>query len=391
MKSLPTLLLCIMTIGSSIVCNAEQPAIKIGALYNITGDMAPIDLPASRGSRLAAKRIDEKGGLLDGKTLELIVVDTKTDMKEASKAAEQLVSMGVAAGLGYGDTDSVLAAGPVFQQHGIPFLTSGATDPFLPEEIGPCLFMVSFGDDDQARAMAEFAYATLGTRNAAIWTNGSSRFTKILSKFFKERYRSLGGNVLEDRSFDAGQTDFSAFIQSLKKSSPRPDVLFISGLPSDAVPTVGQVRKAGIRLPILSGDGFDADLIERLPQPEEADGVYFSTHDYRGSNRPEVTAFVDAYEKEYGKAPENAFAALGYDAVNLLADAVNRAKTTEPKAVAKALAETHDFKAVTGEISFTRPGRAPVAIIGIPNGTYRLMKTWTGGNHTLPRRDPATK
>ena len=242
--------------------------------------------------------------------------------------------------------------------------------------------MVSFGDNDQAHAMAEFAYKTLETRNVVIWTHESSRYTRILSKFFKERYVSLGGKLLEERFIGTGQKDFSTLIQSLNKCVPQADVVFISGLPSDAVPTVDALRKAGIRLPILSGDGFDADLIERLPQPEAANDVYFSTHEYRGSKRPEVTAFVDAYEKAYGQVPENAFAALGYDAVDLLADAVKRAKTTEPKALAKALAETRGFKAVTGEISFTRPGHvtvAPVAIVGVKNGTYQLIETWTPG------------
>ena len=130
----------------------------------------------------------------------------------------------------------------------------------------------------------------------------------------------------------------------------------------------------------MSGDGFDIDLLTLLPKQEDGNGVYFATHAYLQSKRPEVVSFVKAYREEYGKAPENSFAALGYDAVNLLANAIERAGGTDSQAIAKALAETREFKAVTGDISFTRPSRVPivpVGIVAIQNQQYQLMTSWT--------------
>ncbi len=380
MRFVLMLLTCILAVGLPAICEAEQPAVKLGALYNLTGGMSTIDAPACRGSQLAAKLLNEKRGLLNGRKLELIVIDTKTDTKTAVTGAEKLVSMHVAAGLGYGDSDSVLAAAPVFDKHGVPFLTTGATDPELPKKIGRFMFMTPFGDNDQAYAMADFAYKTLKARNVVVWINESTVFTRVLAKFFKEHYIALGGKIIEEQPFKSGQKDFSGSIQSLKKLSPRPDAVFISGNPTDAMSTVSRIRKAGIKLPILSGDGFDANLLTRLPKPEDAEGVYFATHAYFKSKRPEVIAFVKAYKKEYGKPPENSFAALGYDAVNLLADAIERAGTTENKAVAKALRETRRFKAVSGDMSFSRSSRVPVVPVGIvavKNEQYQLMTTWT--------------
>jgi len=380
MRSLLTIAICAMIIIPSAACKAEQPAIKLGALYNLTGVMSAIDSPACRGSLLAAKLVNGKGGLLNGRKLELIVIDTKTDLKAAVKGASKLVSIPVVAGLGYGDSDSVLAAAPVFEKHGIPFLTTGATDPELPKKIGRFMFMTPFGDNDQAYAMADFAYKTLKARNIVVWTNESTVFTRVLATFFKERYLALGGKIVEEKLFKSGRKDFSAFIKSLKKLSPRPDAVFVSGNPGDATPTVEELRNGGIKLPILSGDGFDTGLLSRLPNPQDAEGVYFTTHAYLESKRAEVAAFVKAYKMEYGKTPENSYAALGYDAVNLLANAVGRAKSADPKAIANALAETRGFKAVTGEISFTRPNRVPVVpvgIIAIKNGKYHLMTSWT--------------
>lgn len=380
MRSLLTIAICVMIIIPSAACKAEQPAIKLGALYNLTGVMSAIDSPACRGSLLAAKHVNEKGGLLNGRKLELIVIDTKTDLKAAAKRAATLVSTPVTAGLGYGDSDYVLAAAPVFEKHGIPFLTTGATDPELPKKIGRFMFMTPFGDNDQADAMADFAYKTLKARNIVVWTNESTVFTRVLARFFKDRYLAFGGKIVEEKLFKSGRKDFSGLIQSLQKLSPRPDAVFISGNPGDAKPTVEQLRNAGIKLPILSGDGFDTGLLSRLPNPQDADGVYFATHAYLESKRAEVAAFVKAYKKEYGRIPENSYAALGYDAVNLLANAVERAESADPKAIANALADTRGFKAVTGEISFTRPSRVPVVpvdIVAIKDGKYHLMTSWS--------------
>ncbi|MFC1834801.1 ABC transporter substrate-binding protein, partial [Thermodesulfobacteriota bacterium] len=305
MRSLLAIALCVIICTTSAVCGAEEPAIKLGALYNLTGGMAGIDTPAFRGSLLATKLLNLKGGLLNGKKLELVVVDTKTDTKKAAEGAAKLVSIPVVAGLGYDDSDSVLAAAPVFEKHKIPFLTAGATDPELPKKIGKFIFMTPFGDNDQACAMANFAYKSLKARNVVLWTNDSTDFTRVLAKYFKECYARLGGKIVLEQKFKAGLKDFSAFIESLKKLSPQPDAIFVSGNPEDAPGTVDQLRNAGIKLPILSGDGFDANLLTLLPKPKNAEGVYFASHAYFKSKRPEVVAFVKAYEKAYGKAPQN--------------------------------------------------------------------------------------
>ena len=110
-----------------------------------------------------------------------------------------------------------------------------------------------------------------------------------------------------------------------------------------------------------------------------ANDVYFSTHTYREDNRAEVQAFVEAYEKEYSRPPENAFAALGFDAVGLIADAIKRAGSTDGKALRAALADTKGFKAVTGEITYSRPSGVPmkgVSIISVHNGQYKVEEVW---------------
>lgn len=352
--------------------------IKLGALYNLTGGMSSIDAPALNGAKLQAKLINDQGGVL-GKKLEIIGIDTKTDQKAAAIGAKKALASGVIAGLGYGDTTFVMAAAPLFQKKGIPFVTSGATHPMLPQWVGDRMFMVPFGDDDQSFAIADYAYNELGVRNVVVWTDNSMDFTKALSKFFKQRFQELGGKLILEDFFMMGDKDFSAQIARLKNTSPKADAVFISAIPNEAGLTVKQIREAGLSLPVVSGDGFDTELVTTVPGDKLANDVYFSTHTYREDNRPEVVAFVTAYQKEYNRPPENAFAALGFDAVGLIADAIKRAGTTDGKALAAALRETKGFKAVTGEITYSRPSGVPmkgVSIISVHGGKYKVEKIW---------------
>ncbi len=357
---------------------AAEP-IKVGLLYNLTGGLASLDVPALAGSKLKAKQINEAGGLLGGRQLELIVLDTKTDQQETAKGAQKMLSENVAAGIGYSDTTFVMAAAPLFQDKKIPFITFGATHPELPTWVGDHMFMTPFGDDDQSFAIADYTYDKLGARRVVVWTDESMDFTKALSKFFKQRFIERGGEIVQGDAFMMGDTDFSAQIARLQAVDPKPDAVFISAIPSEAGLSVKQIREQGITMPIVSGDGFDTELVADVPGPKLANDVFFSTHTYRADDRKEVLDFVAAYKKEYGKDPENAFAPLGYDAVGLLANAIERAGSDEPAKIRDALAATRDYPAVTGTISYTRKNMVPpkpVAIIAVQNGEYEMLEIW---------------
>ena len=379
MKVRTVVLILAMIVTSASLYAGEIQPIRIGALYNRTGAMSAIDEPAVKGVRLAVQLINERGGILNGRKLEIICINTKTDLKVAAVAAKALVPESIVAGIRYGDTDYVLAAAPLFQKKGIPFITSGATDPNLPQRVGSELFMVAYGDNEQAAAMAHYAFKELKARNIAVLTNRSAHFTRILSKYFKQSFQALGGKIIADLEFGKDHKEIGELVDRIKKLSPSADAVYIAAIPPDVAPIVKPLRKVGIKVPIISGDGFDSDLSKVLGSSKLTENIYFTTHAFRGDDRPEVIAFVEAYKKKYGEKPNDAFAALGFDAVNLVAAAINRAKVVDSKALTKALSETKGFKAVTGEISYTQQNRVPtkpIAIVSFNNGKYQLVKTW---------------
>ncbi|MDQ7833426.1 MAG: ABC transporter substrate-binding protein [Desulfovibrionaceae bacterium] len=362
-------------------CAAAAAPIKVAALYNTSGGMSSIDTPGLRGAKLAAKHINARGGV-GGRPIELVVFDTATDPQAAAHAAHKALAEGVAAGIGYGDTNYVLAAAPPFMEKGVPFITSGATHPDLPKRLGANFFMVPFGDDDQAHAIADYAREDLGLKRVAVWTDASMDFTTALSRYFQERFRAKGGEVVLTDEFKAGERDFSALVARLKNAEPRPEAVFVAAVPDEAGVIVQQIRRAGLALPILSGDGFDTELVATVPGPELAHGVYFSTHTFRGDARPKVQRFVADYRAEYGVAPESAFAALGYDAVMLVADAYRRAGKGDTQTLRQALRGTRHFEGVTGRIDYSRTSGVPqkaVSIIGVTGGAYTVKEVWRPG------------
>lgn len=371
---------CLLLVGSVFPAGAAE-TIKIGALYNLTGDMAPVDVPAMKGARLQAKLINRAGGLLNGRQVEVVGIDTKTDLKAAAAGARQLLSQGVVAAIGYGDTNFVLAAAPAFQKQGLPFVTSGATLPDLPRLVGNCLFMAAFGDNDQAAAIAEFLSSRLKARSAVIWTDKNMDYAKALSKYFRQSFSLLGGKILQEQFFSSPQ-DFPGLIAAFKAAKLKPDIIFIASGPEAAGLAVKQIRGAAINTPIAGGDSFDSAALLTIPGPELAHDLYFSTHSFRDETGPEVRSFIKAYRQEYGQPPADAFAALGFDALGLVAAAIKQAGTTAPAALCRALAHIKGYHGVTGIISYTRSSgvpEKPVSIIGVEKGHFQRLWDWHSG------------
>jgi branched-chain amino acid transport system substrate-binding protein len=345
---------------------AQEP-IKIGGAFNLTGALASLDVPAANGAKLAVKEINAAGGVL-GRPLELVVYDGKTDPATITNIATQMISGDhVVAITGFTDSDSALALGPIAQRNKIPFVTAGATSPLLPTQIGDYMFLEPFGDNVQAAVGAEFAMKKWGNK-AYLLYDKATEYTNLLAGYFKDAFTHAGGQVLLEDSYKSGDTSYSAQITKLKALSTQPDFLYISAMPDDIGTIVKQVRQAGVNLPIVGGDGYDTPLLVQVAGPASND-VYFTTHALMTmDSTPAVAKFIQAYNAEYGKDPENAFAALGYDSVHLIANAITQANSTDPTKIRDALQATTDLPGVTGAISYVDGKRVPqkqVTVIGV--------------------------
>jgi branched-chain amino acid transport system substrate-binding protein len=351
--------------------------IVVGAVFSITGSQASIDLPAYNGFKLAAKQINEAGGI-NGKQIRIAFSDAASETTTLTNVVSQLIENDGAVALG-GTNDSTfaLAAGPIAQAAGVPFVVTGGTLPTLTDQVGNYAFQACFSDDLQAQAIADFSSEELGAKTAWALVDQAYDFTTALNTFFQKRFTDNGGKIVLEDSYKSGDTDYSAQIARLQALPTPPDVLFVSAIPNEAGIITQQIRQAGLMQPIVSGDGYDTPLVAEVAGDNSKD-VYFSTHVSLESKDAVVQDFVKAYTDEYGTAPENAFAALGYDTMNLIADGLKRATDdTDPASIRDAIASTTGLVAVTGTISFSEGVRKPtkdVTIMGIVNKVPTFVK-----------------
>jgi branched-chain amino acid transport system substrate-binding protein len=358
---------------------AAGETIRIGMPANLTGDLSSLDGPMVSGAKLKAQQINAAGGVL-GKMLELVIVDTRTDRATVAAEGKQLIARRPAAIVAYTDSDSVLTLGPLAQEAGIPFVTPGATSPKLPGEIGDALFLACFGDNVQAAAGAEFLHRTLRARTVYLLSDTTNVYTTLLSSYFKQAFAHDGGTILLEDTYKADDVSIASQIARLLALPAKPDALYVAALPDDIGPLVKQLRAAGVNQPIVGGDGYDTPLLLGIGGAA-ANDVYFSTHVYMAEDGTDaVKAFYAAYKAAYGRAPENAFAGLGYDAVGLVAQAIAKAGSAEPTKIRATLATTENFAGITGTVSYRPGSRIPdksVAIIGVKDGRLSLAAELT--------------
>ena len=378
MKRLLSMLLA-LTMLVAISGTALADSIKIGAIYNLTGGQASLDQPSLNGFQMAADEINAAGGI-NGTPVEVVAIDGKTEQDAVSNAVTKMIDVDkVVAVAGLSDSNYAMAAGMIAQEAGIPFVTSGATLPSLPDLVGDKTFLAAYGDNVQAYACAEYLYNDLGYTKCYLLTDNSMEFTTTLSSFFKEKFTALGGTIVLEDVYMNKDPDFSAQIDRFLAGAKDAQAMFIAGVPDDAGVIVKQFRDKGATQTVISGDGFDTPLLIEVAGAQ-AEGVLVATHTSLKNTSPIIQNFVKAYTAKYGTAPENAFAALGYDTMYLLADAIKRAGSTDGAAIAKAIGETSGLEGVTGTITYKDGSHVPmksVTINTVKNGEFDFVKQVT--------------
>ena len=326
--------------------------VKIGAIGELTGANASYGTSMMRGFKLAVKEINAAGGV-NGKKLQLVEADTKSEPAEAANSMSKLISQDkVPMVTGIFTSSSAIAACNISETSKIPFLAIGATNPAVTVgkdgKTKPNTFRVCFIDPLQGTVGANFVLNELKAKKAAIYVDNSSDYAKGLADFFKQAYTAKGGSIVAEEAYLQKDTDFKAVLTKIKAAAP--DVLYVPGYYEEVGKIVKQSRELGINCAIVGGDGWDSPKLAEIAGAAALNNTFFTNHYSPDSDSAESKAFVATFEKEYQQKPD-APAVLGYDGIKLLADAMKRAGSTDSAKVAAALADTKSFKAVTGETS----------------------------------------
>jgi len=332
---------------------ASSNEIKIGVVYELTGNTATFGASATNGAKLAFKEINAKGGVL-GKQIQAVVADNKGEPSESSNAMTKVITQDkVVAVTGFTTSSNAIAASTVAEANKVPFITAAATNPkvTVDEKTGKVkdnTFRVCFIDPFQGTVGANFALNSLKVKNAAIMIDNSSDYSKGLAQFFKDAFTKGGGAILAEEAYLQKDQDFKTVLTKIKALNPA--MIYVPGYYEEVGKIAKQAREMGITVPIVGGDGWDSPKLTEIAGGAALNNTFFTNHYSVEDKSPASKAFVDAYTKEYGQAPD-AMAVLGYDAAYVLVDAIKRANSTEPAKIREALAATKDFQAVTGVLT----------------------------------------
>ncbi len=336
--------------------------IVIGHYASLTGSTAVFGISADEGARLAVDELNGSGGVL-GRKIKLVTEDTQSKPEEAVTAVQKLINQDkVVAMLGEIASNRSLAAAPICQKAKIPMLSPASTNPKV-TKVGNYIFRACFIDTFQGPVMADFAMKSVNgphARKLAVFYDVKNDYSLGLREVFIARVKELGGEIVADESFGEGDVDFRAQLNKIKATNP--DAIWVPGYYQEVALIAGQARQLGITVPLLGGDGWDADSLAKS-SAGGIDGCFFSNHYASDDKSPAVQKFISTYKAKYnGKLPD-AMAILGYDSMLLMADAIKRAGNTDGKAVRDALAKTKDFAGAAGNITIDKDRNAQKPIV----------------------------
>jgi len=321
------------------------PVINVGVFLPLKGLGQGSANEVLNGLAMAAEEVNTGGGVI-GHLLRLVVRDTRSETARAEKAARDLVSedkaVALIGGLSAGSAEAAMAA----DEMRIPLLALGSTMPGIPSH-EPWIFRICQTDFHSGRVMAKFA-ATLGAQRALVIYDPADEFSKTLAVAFGKQFkRNPDARIIVGEPFTTGTVDFTKHLQTVKKKNP--DVVYLP-LPADqAAPILRKARELGLTMPFLGTANWDSLEFPSMVG-DSGNNTYFPGRFNPDGPSDAVQLFLEGYERKNGNLP-SASAAMGYDALVVLADAIRRANSTEPEKLRKTLASTQAFPGLTGDIT----------------------------------------
>ncbi|HKN82509.1 MAG TPA: ABC transporter substrate-binding protein [Pyrinomonadaceae bacterium] len=350
----------------------DKGPIVVGYYGDLSGRTSSFGQSTKNGVYMAADEINKAGGI-NGRQVEIVTEDDQGEPNKAATVVTKLINQDqVHALLGEVASSNSLAAAPKAQEAKVPMISPSSTNPQV-TQVGDYIFRVCFIDPFQGEVMAKFAANNLKAKRAAILYDFNSDYSRGLYQFFKRSFTSLGGKIVSEQSYTQGDRDFSGQLTAIR--SENPDVIYVPGYYGEVGVISNQTRQLGIKAPLLGGDGWDAPQLWQLGGAS-LNGNYISNHYSVDDPSPAIQKFVADYKARYGILPD-ALAALGYDSMKVLADAVKRAGTTENAKLRDAIGQTKNFPGVTGQITIDQNRNAvkPAVVLKLQDGKFHYETT----------------
>ncbi|HPC73153.1 MAG TPA: ABC transporter substrate-binding protein [Syntrophales bacterium] len=348
----------------------DKDTVRIGCWLPMTGGVAAYGQMEYAGVQVAR----EMKPTVLGKKVELFLADTKSDKIEAATAMDRLLKKNkVHAVIGEAISGNTMAGAPIADKAKIPVVAPTATNPLVTQN-REYIFRVCFIDPFQGEVAAKYAYNTMKARRAALIVDIAQDYCVGLANFFTKSFTKLGGKVVATTYCQTGDQDFTAQLSAIMAA--KPDFLYLPNYYTEDALVCKQAEELGLKVPVMSADGAQAPELLSIGG-KAVEGFLFTGHFAKEAAKTDIAKkYIAAYEKKTGKEASG-FDALGADAYFAILDAMERAKSTDGPKVRAALANTKNFKGVSGVINIGPDGNAvkSMVILQVKNGKFQYLTT----------------
>ena len=333
----------------------QTQVVKLGHAGPISGGIAHIGKDTENGVRLAVEDLNAQGLVIGGKkiTFELAAEDDAGDPRQATAVAQKLCDQNVAGLVGHLQSGTSIPAASVYSKCDLPNITASASNPDLTKPGYKTTFRLIANDNALGAALAVFAADTLKLKNVAV-IDDRTAYGQGVANVFKATAQQKGMKVVAEEFTNDKATDFMAILTSIKNK--KPDAIFYGGLDAQAGPMLRQLVQLG--LGNVKFFGGDALCTEKLPELAGKSPALANVTCATGGASVDKMQGGAEWKKRYdAKFPGQfqIYSPYAYDAAMVLADAMKRANSVDPRVYTPFIGKTQ-FKGVTANIAFTPKG-----------------------------------
>ncbi len=350
----------------------QSNTIKLGFLGALTGSVANYGIPGKKGMEMAIDELNAKGGIL-GKQVQGIYDDNKGDSSEIANITTKYITKDkVVALVGDPCTGLTKVAADIAQKNKVVIFSAGATGAGV-VEIGDYVFRNTLLDAVAAPAVVDWMINKKGWKNLAIITSGNNGYSTALTPIFKQAINEKGGKIVLEDTINDGETDFTAQVTKLKNAGA--DALVFTGYYTEAALIMNEAKKKNLDITLVGGDGLYGQDLVKLGGAAVQEKVIFYAGFSTDQPTPETAKFLAAYRAKYNEDPDM-FSAQYYDAVMILAKAMETTKSADPSVFKDELAKLKDYPGVSGVTTFgpnREPIKSPVCLLTVKGDKFPAL------------------
>ena len=348
--------------------------VKIGHVAPTSGAIVHLGKDNENGARMAIEELNASGMTIGGKpvTFALLVEDDAADLRMGTAAAQRLVDAKVNGVVGHLNSVTTIRASSIYHNARLPQISPSATNPTYTRQGFDTTFRLVADDAQLGATLGRYAIETLKGKTVALIDDRTAYGQGVADAF--EKGVAAAGGTLVAREFTTDKaTDFTAILTAIKAKAP--DVVFFGGMDAVAGPLLKQMKQLDLQAKFMGGDGICTAGLPALAGDSLADDMVYCAEagGVDAAGKPAMDKFRADFKAKYGDDVK-VYAPYVYDAVKLMADAMQRADSADPAKYLPLLAKTAGYQGVTGTISFDEKG-------DIQNGALTVM-TYRGGQRT---------